>query len=91
MTKLILIVVVKTLASSIIATNHSCCKLESTNVCLTFVDKSNLIESLVKKIDTLSLTVKKQKRNKLLNSKESRFSWKKVKTAANMNFYTGLS
>ena len=26
-----------------------------------------------------------------MNSKESRFSWKKVKTAANMNFYTGLS
>ena len=45
----------------------------------------------MKKIDTLSLTVKKQKRNKLLNSKQSRFSWKKVKTAAKMNFYTGLS
>ena len=45
----------------------------------------------MKKIDTLSLTVKKQKRNKILNSKQSRFSWKKVKTAAKMNFYTGLS
>ena len=60
MRKLILIVVVKTLASSIITTKHSCCKLESANVSLTFVGKSNLIESFVKKIDTLSLTVKKQ-------------------------------
>ena len=51
--------------SSIIATEHSYCKLESANVCLTCVDKSNLIKSLVKKIDTLSLTVKKQKCNKL--------------------------
>ena len=76
---------------SIIATEHSCCKLKSANVCLPYVDKSNLIKSLVKKIDTLSLTVKKQKRNKLLNSKESRFSWEKVKTAAKMNFYTRLS
>ena len=48
------------------------------------------IESLVKKIDTLSLTIKKQKRNKLLNSKQSGYSWKKVKKAAKMNFYTGL-
>ena len=39
----------------------------------------------------MSLTVKKQKRNKLLNSKQSRFSWKKVKAAAKMNFYTKLS
>ena len=77
--------------NNIIATEHSYCKLESANVCLTCVDKSNLIKSLVKKIDTLSLTVKKQKRNKLLNSKQSRFSWKKVKTAAEMNCYTGLS
>ena len=65
--------------------------MESANVCLKRVDKSNLINSLVKKIDTLSLTVKKQKRNKLLNSKQSRFSCKKVKTAAKINFYTGLS
>ena len=77
--------------SGIIATEHSYCKLESANVCLKRVDKSNLINSLVKKIDTLSLTVKKQKRNKLLNSKQSRFSCKKVKTAAKINFYTGLS
>ena len=45
--------------SSIIATKHSYCKLQSSNVCLTCVDKSNLIEPLVKKIDTLSLPVKK--------------------------------
>ena len=37
------------------------------------------------------LNSKKQKRSELLNSKQSRFSWKKVKTAAKMNFYTGLS
>ena len=63
--------------SCIIATEYSYCKLESANVCLTYVDKSNLIKSLVKKIGTLSLTVKKQKYNKLLKSKQSRFSWKK--------------
>ena len=44
--------------SSIIATEHSYCKLESANVCLTCVDKSNLIELIVKKTDTLSLTAK---------------------------------
>ena len=76
--------------SSSIATKHLYCLLKSSNVCLTCVDKSNLIKSLVKKIDTLSLAVKKQKDNKLLNSKQSRFSWKKVKTAAKMNFYTLL-
>ena len=77
--------------SRIIVTIHSYPKLESANVCLPYVDKSNLIKSLVKKIDTLSLTLKKQKRNELLNSKQNRFSWKKVKTTAKMNFYTGLS
>ena len=77
--------------SSIIATEHSYCKLESANVCLACVDKSNLMKSLVKKIHSVSLTVKKQKCNKLLNSKQSRFSWKKGKTAAKMNFSTGLS
>ena len=91
MTKLILIVVVKTLVvllpSNICIVNWKV----PINVCLTCVDKSNSIKSFVKKIDILSLTVKKQKRNKLLNSKQSRFSWKKVKTAAKMNFYTGLS
>ena len=46
--------------TSIIAIKHSYCKLESANICLTCVDKSNLIKPLVKKIDTLSLTVKKQ-------------------------------
>ena len=77
--------------TSIIAIKHSYCKLESANICLTCVDKSNLIKSLVKKIDTLSLTVKKQKCNRLLNSKQSRFSRKKVMRAAKMNIYTGLS
>ena len=79
------------ITSRIIVTVHSYPKLESANVCLPYVDKSNLIKSLVKKIDTLSLTVKKQKRNELLNSKQNRFSWKKVNTTAKMNFYTGLS
>ena len=77
--------------TSIIAIKHSYCKLESANTCLTCVDESNLIKSLVKKIDTLSLTVKKQKCNTLLNSKQSRFSRKKVMRAAKMNIYTGLS
>ena len=44
--------------SSITATKHLYCKLESANVCLTCVDKRNSIKSLVKKIDTLSLTEK---------------------------------
>ena len=44
--------------SSIIAIEYSYCQLESANVCLTCVDKSNLIELIVKKTDTLSLTVK---------------------------------
>ena len=47
--------------SSIIATKHLYCKLASVNVCLTCVDKSSLIKSLVKKTDTLSLTVKKNR------------------------------
>ena len=47
--------------SSITATEHLYCKLESANVCLTCVDKRNSIKSLVKKIDTLSLTEKKNR------------------------------
>ena len=46
-------------SSSIIFTEHLYCKLESANVYLTCVDKSNLIKSLVKKIDNLGSTVKK--------------------------------
>ena len=37
---------------SIIATKHRYCKLESDNVCLTCVDKSNLIKPLVEKLTT---------------------------------------
>ena len=69
--------------SSIIATEHSYCKLENADVCLTCVDKSNLIEFLVRKNDTQSLTVKKkQKCHKLLN-RPFRFSWEKVDSSQN--------
>ncbi|XP_004210617.3 uncharacterized protein LOC101241116 [Hydra vulgaris] len=72
--------------------DHSYCSLQSSKVCKVCVDKSNLIESLISKVNTLTLTCQKLKRQKLFHSvKSSVFTWKKIKTDAKMNFYTGLS
>ena len=56
--------------------------------CLKCNDKSTLIDSLVNKVNKLSLQIKKAKREKLLHSS---FTWRKIKTDAKINFYTGIS
>ena len=72
--------------------DHSYCSIQSSKVCKVCVDKSNLIESLVSKVNVLTLTCQKLKRQKLFDSvKHSVFTWRKIKTDAKMNFYTGLS
>ncbi|XP_065671815.1 uncharacterized protein LOC136089687 [Hydra vulgaris] len=72
--------------------DHSYCSIQSTKVCKVCVDKSNLIESLISKVNTLTLTCQRFKRQIFFDSVKSPvFTWRKIKTDAKMNFYTGLS
>ena len=48
--------------------DHLYCSIQSSKVCTVCVDKSNLIESLVSKVKTLTLTCQKLKRQKLFDS-----------------------
>ena len=79
--------------SSAVSFDHSYISLtpHSSMSCLKCNDKSTLINSLVNKVNKLSLQIKKAKREKLLNSNSSAFSWRKIKSDAKMNFYTGIS
>ena len=62
----------------------------SSTTCAKCDDKSSLINSLVNKVNKLTIQVKKAKRANILNT-NSAFSWRKIKTDAKMNFYIGLS
>jgi len=70
---------------------HSYTKTPLTKDCNKCADKSHLINALVRKVNSLSLQVKKLKREKLFSSKSSHFTWRIIKTDAKMNFYTGIS
>ncbi|XP_057310236.1 uncharacterized protein LOC130648217 [Hydractinia symbiolongicarpus] len=52
--------------------------------------KKNVIDSLVSKINMLTLQVKTANRVKVFNTKKSVFTWRKIKTDQKMNFYTGI-
>ena len=51
--------------------DHSYCSIKSSKVCKVCVDKSNLIESLVSKINALTLTCQQLKHQKLFGSVKS--------------------
>ena len=72
---------------------HSYARTPLTKPCESCVDKSNLISSLVGKINKLSI---KQKRSKVAVRegafrRSSDFTWTKIKTDKKMNYYTGVS
>ena len=72
---------------------HSYARTPSTKSCESCADKSNLISSLVRKINKLSI---KQKRTKVAVREgafrsSSDFTWTKIKTDKKMNYYTGIS
>ena len=75
-------------------TDHSSyCKSYYSKKCEDCVSKGHLVNSLVKKLNTLSIRVNKlQQRDKLYNSTRStNFTWRKIKSDQKMNFYTGIS
>ena len=76
-----------------VLSDHSYIKTPNSQVCChTCSDKSNLIESLVDKINMLNLKIKRGNRVNMFNSvKSSVFTWRKIKTDLKMNFYTGIS
>ena len=68
---------------------HSYARTPSQIQCEKCIDKENLIESMVRKINRLTLKVKQATREKL--TKSSTFTWRKITNDKKMNFYTGLS
>ena len=70
---------------------HSYVKTPSTKDCDICTDKSELINSLVSKVNSLTLQVKKLKHGKQFGMRSSSFTWRSIKTDAKMNFYTGIT
>ena len=74
------------------SSEHSYTFTSSSKPCESCESKSNLIDSLVGKINALTL---KQKRTKVAARtnvfKSSDFTWTKIKTDKKMNYYTGIS
>ena len=61
-------------------------------LCPGCVDKNDVIDSLSKKVSLLKIDNQQLKREKILAAtSKSFFSWRKIKSDAKMNFYTGLS
>ena len=71
--------------------DHTYCKTDESRRCAGCDSKGHLIHSLVGRINSLSLEVKKlhQRRRRLGHS--TPFSWKKIKNDSKMNYYTGIS
>ena len=61
-----------------------------TKLCQKCNDKTSLINSLVDKVNKLSIQTKRATRDRMFNCKNSLFTWRKIKTDAKMNFYTGI-
>ena len=75
------------------SSEHSYAFTPSTKPCESCADKNQLIASLVRKINVLSLKQKRTKavvREKTFN-KGSDFTWSRIKTDKKMNYYTGIS
>ena len=74
------------------SSEHSYCLPIDKEECSACKDKANVIASMAKKLSSLSLENKVLKRNKLLGKGNfSFFSWRRIKTDAKMNFYTGIT
>ena len=69
--------------------DHSYCLPNITTPCYACQDKSNLVKALVSKISKLTLENKQLKHRAIM--KTTTFTWRKIKTYANMKFYTGIN
>ena len=80
--------------SSTILAEHSYAATSATKPCDSCKSKSNLISSLVGKINAMTLRQKKQSktaaRERAFRPK-SNFTWRQIKTDQKMNYYTGIS
>ena len=76
--------------NSSVVFDHSYTVTPQTRQCEKCHDKTELINSLVNKVNKLSIQVKCATRERILNNKRSVFTWRKIKTDAKMNFYTGI-
>ena len=73
----------------IIPGEHTYCLPNNATPCYAYQDKSNLVKALVSKISKLTLENKQLKHRAIM--KTSTFTWRKIKTYANMKFYTGIN
>ena len=74
-----------------IVSDHSYCKESEDQQCPACCDKNNLIKSLTKQLAAVNLENDKLKKKKLRKIPDSPFTWRKIKSDAKMNFYTGIS
>ena len=61
-----------------------------TKLCQKCNDKTSLINSLVDKVNKLSIQTKRATRDRMFNCKNSFFTWRKIKADAKIKFYTGI-
>ena len=72
--------------------DHSYSLPAGVQLCPGCVDKNDVIDSLSKKVSLLKIDNQQLKREKILAAtSKSVSSWRKIKSDAKMNFYTGLS
>ena len=72
--------------------DHSYSLPAGVQLCPGCVDKNDVIDSLSKKVSLLKIDNQQLTREKILAAtSKSFFSWRKIKSDAKMNFYTGLS
>ena len=69
----------------IILGDHTYCLLNNSTPSYVCQDKSNLVKTLISKISKLTLQNKQLKHKSIM--KTSTFTWRKIKTDANMKFY----
>ena len=73
--------------------DHDYCQ-HNGNECESCNDKQNLINTMIKKVNSLSLTVtnlEQERQRYVVNNSKTPFSWRKIKTDKGMNFYTGIT
>ena len=73
----------------IIPGDHTYCLPNNSTPCYLFQGKSNFVKVHVLKINTLTLENKQSKHGSIMQT--STFIWRKIKTDAEMKFYTGIS
>ena len=87
-----LTLMINSIANKNITDHSSYCKSYYSKKCEDCVSKRHLVNSLVKKVNSLSILVNKLQNDKLYNSTRSTNStWRKIKSVQKINFYIGIS